>query len=330
MKKLLARAVSVVEHLRIWLLGQHWFASALLPALPRRVRWMLRKVYLAPVDLADRLLGRRDESLPPKASTFTGGVRDFAQSGEMLLQALRDVAGLTPSSHVVDVGCGIGRLAIPMASFLGHDGFYEGFDVVPEGIAWCTENISSRHGNVHFTVADVYNKEYHPEGAMQASEYTFPYDDDTFDIAVLVSVFTHMLPGDLDRYVGEIARVLKPEGRCFVTYFLLTRDDPMVSAAGQRRFRHDRGTYSVTSARVPELAVAYEERYVRELYAKHGLSDEPAVYRGGWSGGTAYWALDSELGDQDTFVATKLAEPRLQPAAAGGRGATRSGTTEPG
>ncbi len=308
MKKLLARAVSAVEHLRIWLLRQPWFLGVLLPALPRRVRWMLRKIYLAPVDIADRLLGRQQDWLPPKADTFTGGVADFAGSGEMLVQALADVAGLTPSSHVVDVGCGVGRLAIPMASFLDSDGLYEGLDVVPKGIAWCSENISSQHRNVHFTLADVYNSEYHPQGRMKASQYSFPYGDDSFDVAVLVSVFTHMLPADLDRYMSEIARVLKPGGRCFATYCLLDRNDPMVASAARRWFKHDRGVYSVASTKVPELAVGYEERYVHELYAKHGLSDEPGVHRGGWSGRTPYWPLDSALRDQDTFVATKPAD----------------------
>ena len=66
MKKLLARAVSAVEHLRIWLLRQPWFLGVLLPALPRRVRWMLRKIYLAPVDIADRLLGRQQDWLRPR------------------------------------------------------------------------------------------------------------------------------------------------------------------------------------------------------------------------------------------------------------------------
>jgi hypothetical protein len=64
------------------------------------------------------------------------------------------------------------------------------------------------------------------------------------------------------------------------------------------------------------LAVAYEDRYIHELYAKHGLSDEPGVHRGGWAGRTPYWPLDSALRDQDTFVATKPAHRRLEVTAA--------------
>ena len=68
-KNFLPVAVSAAEHLRSWLLEQSWFQSLLMPAaaspgaLPRQVRWLLRRVYLAPLDYGDRLLGRHDPSL---------------------------------------------------------------------------------------------------------------------------------------------------------------------------------------------------------------------------------------------------------------------------
>ena len=308
MKKLLLRAVSAAERMRMWLLEQSWFQSVLLPALPRQLRWLLRKVYLAPVDLADRLLGRRDPRLPPKAGTFTGAVHDFAASGEILVEALGSVAGATPSSHVLDVGCGVGRLAVAMSRFLDVNGGYEGFDIVPEGIEWCKQHIVGPHNNMHFTLADVYNKEYNPKGRVQPADYRFPYDDETFDVAVLVSVFTHMLPVDVDRYVSEIARVLKKNGRIFATYFIINPESLqlMNSNGGGMRFKRNLGSHWIQSGKVPELAVAYDERYIREVYAKHGLSDPPRVYLGGWCGRVGHWPRDSGLGDQDTLVATKL------------------------
>jgi SAM-dependent methyltransferase len=304
----LALVVSGLEHLRIWLLTRQWFSSVLLPAMPRQLRWFLRRVYLAPIDVADRLLGRHNADLPSKAGTFTGAVHDFAASGEALVNALRDVAGMTTSSHVLDIGCGVGRLAIPSSRFLGPDGSYEGIDIVPDGIAWCKQHISSPHDNVHFTLADVYNKEYNPKGRVQAADYRFPYEDETFDVVVLVSVFTHMLPAEVERYVSEIARVMKKNGRMFATYSLITPESLqlMDSPASAMRFKHHRGSHWVISERVPELAVAYDEPYIREVYAKSGFADPPDVYVGAWCGRTGYWPLDSGLGDQDTLVATKL------------------------
>ncbi|WP_161789725.1 class I SAM-dependent methyltransferase [Phaeacidiphilus oryzae] len=304
--------MSALELLRIRLLEQAWFTTGLLPLLPRRLRWGLRRAYLAPVDLADRFLGRRDDSLPNKADTYTGGVRDFAASGETLRDALREVAGLTPSSHVLDVGCGMGRLAIPMAGYLDAEGGYEGLDIVPDGISWCTANVRAPHGNVRFTLADVHNKEYHPEGRVPAREYRFPYPDDTFDVAVLISVFTHMLPEEVDNYLGELARVLKPGGRCFASYHLLPPPEVIARAKApvQRSFRYAMGPARVSSRKVPELAVAYQEQYVRDLYRAHGFEDEMLLSRGLWSGCgfTPLWPHDSGLAGQDTLVATVRAK----------------------
>jgi SAM-dependent methyltransferase len=302
MKQPLLQSVSAVERLRIWLLKQAWFHSVLLPALPRQLRWILRKMYLAPVDIADRLMGRHDRGLPPKAHIFTGGVLDFAASGKRTLETICSVTDLNPSSHILDVGCGIGRLAIAMPDFLDANGGYEGFDIVPEGIEWCKQHIVSPHDNIHFTLADVYNKEYNPKGSRQPANYQFPYEDETFDVAVLLSVFTHMLPVDVDRYVGEIARVLKRNGRICASYYLITPESLqlMNSGRGFMFFKHNLGSHWIQSKRVPELGVAYDERYLRGIYAKHGLSDPPDIHFGRWCG------RPTGLDTQDVVVATKL------------------------
>jgi ubiquinone/menaquinone biosynthesis C-methylase UbiE len=302
MKQPLLHSVSAAERLRIWLLKQAWFHSRLLPALPRQLRWILRKMYLAPIDLADRLLGRHDPGLPPKAHMFTGAPMDFAASGRRALETLCSITAANPSSHILEVGCGIGRLAIAMPDFLDANGGYEGFDIVPQGIEWCKQHIVGPHDNIHFTLADVYNKEYNPKGSRQAADYQFPYEDETFDVAVLVSVFTHMLPTDVDRYVGEIARVLKKNGRICASYSIITPESLqlMTSGNGSVHFKYNLGSYWISSKKVPELGVAYDERYLRGIYSKHGLSDPPDIYYGRWCG------RSTGLDIQDVVVATKL------------------------
>lgn len=307
MKKVLLAAVDRVERLRWWLLGQSWFQSVLMPALPRQLRWLLRKIYLAPIDRADRLLGRRDPGIPAKATNFSGAAGpDFAPRGNALVKALADVAGTTPSSRVLDVGCGVGKLAIAMTHFLDKDGYYEGLDIVPDAIEWCQKQIVGPYRNVHFTLADVYNKEYNPKGRVQPADYRFPYDDETFDVAALYSVFTHMLPDDVDRYVGEIARVLKTNGHIFATYFIINPESLrlMRSTGCAMQFKRNLGSHWVQNGRVPELAVAYDEGYIREVHARHGLSS-PKVYDGAWCGRAGYWPDDSSFGSQDVLVAIK-------------------------
>jgi SAM-dependent methyltransferase len=306
-KKFLMAEVSAAERLRMWLLGQSWFQSRLMPALPRQLRWLLRRIYLAPIDLGDRLLGRRDPGVPAKAHNFTGSAGpDFKSRGDAFVTALTDLAAATPSSRVLDVGCGVGKLAVAMTHFLDANGSYEGLDIVPDGIEWCRNNITSLHGNVRFTLADIYNKEYNPRGRVRPTEYRFPYDDDTFDVAALYSVFTHMLPDDVDWYIGEIARVLKPNGRIFGTYFVINPESLrlMRSSGCAMQFKHNLGSHWIQNGRVPELAVAYDETYIRGLYAKHGLED-PKIYEGAWCGRAGYWPDGSGFGNQDVLVARK-------------------------
>ena len=52
-----------------------------------------------------------------------------------------------------------------------------------------------KYPNYTFTLADIYNKEYNPAGRLKASEYRFPFDDETFDLVVLGSVFHPHAPG---------------------------------------------------------------------------------------------------------------------------------------
>jgi SAM-dependent methyltransferase len=303
----LFRVLASPARLRTWLLKQPFFTSKVLPAIPRPLRWTLRWVYFLPLELADRMLGQREEMTPPLTQVFTGSAEGFRRSGETLVQRLVDLADLAPESKLLDIGSGMGRLAVPLTRFLDSNGLYVGLDIVPSGIKWCTENISSKHPNFQFTLADVYNSEYHPKGRFKASEYNLPFADETFDIAVLVSVFTHMLPADMENYIAEISRVLKPNGRCFATYFLINEESRrlMSSGAGSLILTNDLGVYWTVSTRNPELGVGYDETYVRKLFDKRGAFGKRELYYGGWCGREPFWSDESGLGDQDVVVATK-------------------------
>src|SRR5215213_471304 len=122
---------------RSWLLKQQWFTSRLLPALPRSLRWTLRRLYFLPSDLIERVLSNRDELVPPRSSIFTGSVDDFRSSGEALVRRLAHAGYLTPESKVLDIGSGMGRVAVALISYRDGTGSYQGLDIVPSGITWC-------------------------------------------------------------------------------------------------------------------------------------------------------------------------------------------------
>ena len=186
------------------------------PPLTERIRDSLR---LRALDARDRVSGRADRLVPPRRLDFVGH-SDFVATGDEFLAHLVGLAGLQPSCAVLDVGCGIGRIARPLAGYLDASGSYDGFDVNREGIGWCRRRYSGQP-NFRFQVADLYNRRYNPHGAHAAVEYRFPYDDATFDVVVATSVFPHLLEEETAHYLAESARVLKPGGRLLATFFVL-------------------------------------------------------------------------------------------------------------
>jgi SAM-dependent methyltransferase len=242
-------------------------------------------------DGTDTLLRRRDPMIPPRRLIFVGGdLSNYRTVGETWLRTFIEVAGLQPDERVLDAGCGVGRMATPLTSHLTA-GSYEGFDIVRSGIEWCQRHITPRHPHFRFTHADVQNAMYNSHGRIQASEFRFPYEDSDFDFVFLTSVFTHMRSAEIEHYAGEIARVLRPGGRCLATFFVLTGGSLARMATGRarpdRRFDHAvAGEPSLTTTPdQPEIALAYPEQWVRDCFAAVGLTVNE-LHEGGWSGAT--------------------------------------------
>ena len=247
-------------------------------------------------------IGRRDPLLPPNWLHFAGG--DYAQIGEHFFRLFVDNAGLKPHEKVLDVGCGTGRIARPLTKYL-RDGSYDGIDIVAPSIMWCQRAYTPRHPNFYFHFADIYNKKYNPAGKYQASEYSFPFATSAFAFVFLTSVFTHMLPQDLENYLSEINRVLKSGGRCLITYFLLTKDslkliDEKASSCAFDYELPELPGCRVRSKDVPEDAIAYDESRIRELYQKYKLNISEPIRYGSWCG------RKKGLSYQDIVVASKL------------------------
>jgi SAM-dependent methyltransferase len=221
---------------------------------------------------------RRDPLIPPKRLQRYGR-GDFAETGEAVLAQLIELAGLRPDDRVLDVGCGTGRIARPVVRHL-DGGSYEGIDVDRRAIGWC-RRAYRRHRNARFLQADIFHPRAHPGGAHLAAEYRFPYEDDDFDLVVATSVFPHLLEADARGYLAECARVLRPGGRLFATFFVLDEASRAAIAAGNATFAFlDADQHvAVVSEERPDEAVAYDRELITEAFA-----GPVEVHPGAWRG----------------------------------------------
>ena len=281
--------------------------------IPCRLKEQLRTAYHFVNYHVGVRRSKLDPLLPPCGLHSVGG-GDYVQLGEHFFRYLVDIAGLKPQERVLDVRCGTGGSARPLTRYL-KGGSYDGIDIVAPSIKWCQETYAHRYPNFHFHFTDIYNKAYNPAGKYRASDYRFPLDASSFDFVFLTSVFTHMLPEDMDNYFSEVGRVLKRGGRCLITYFLLTPDSSRLieEKASSIDFRYAIRGGRVKNKDVPEDAVAYDESKIRELYEKHGLNISEPIRYGWWCG------RKDALSYQDIVIASKpcrrAPNNRLQPTA---------------
>ena len=246
------------------------------------LRLLIRRIYYLPSDMAGQLFAKNKALMPPKGLIFTGP-GDFIAIGLKYRTYFIDLGGLKPEHQVLDVGSGIGRMAIPLTGYL-TSGSYEGFDIVKKGVDWCTKNISRRYPDFRFTHISLRNDLYSSTGDT-AQKFRFPYPDASFDFVFLTSVFTHMLPAEVEQYMNEITRVLKPHGRCLATFFILNE----YSVTGMQQnpdfnFPFNKGYYRLMDDSVQSANVAYDEGYIQKTLASENNLRIVSSHYGYWSG----------------------------------------------
>lgn len=220
----------------------------------------------------------------------------FLEDALEFLGYLVQLVGLQPDARVLDVGCGVGRKAFILAHYLGPSARYEGFDIMADLIQWAQREITARVPHFKFKHVDVYNKCYNAAGTIGASEFRFPYEDDSFDLVFLTSVFTHMLADDVRHYLDEIRRVLRPGGQCLATAFLLNEESRAGIGAGRssQEMVHPVSECFTINPEVPEWAVGYDEDLLLGWIGERGFTVEGKYY-GGWCGRGEYTSYQDIL-----------------------------------
>jgi SAM-dependent methyltransferase len=242
--------------------------------------------------LADKVAWwQTDELMPPVSLRIyyyhTWRREAFTRACEFAATELLS-RGLRPEHRLLDIGSGIGNLAVGLIDYLR--GGYDGIEIHPEAVAWCQRAITPRHPTFRFHRADLFSCAYNVHGRIPPSTYRFPFAGHEFDFIFLGSVFTHMLPDAVEHYVHEISRLLAPNGVCVASYFLLN-EASRIGVDDGRSFmsfavEHPSRLCRLHDAAKPEEAVALEEAFVRNIHTDAGLQIRD-IRRGEWWSGRA-------------------------------------------
>lgn len=179
--------------------------------------------------------------------------------------------------HILDWGCGPGRVIRHLPAVIGNGCSFYGSDYNPEYAAWCSQNI--------------------PDATFKKNELAPPllFDTGTMDLVYGLSIFTHLSEQKHYEWLDELLRVLKPGGILFITtHGDITRQNMIAAELNQ----YKKGEL-VTRSNVKEghrMYVAYHPPvFMEKLFAHKAkvLSHQPGKQQS--------WGLQ-----QDLWIVEKL------------------------
>lgn len=261
--------------------------------LPPKMRFLVRRLIYFPYDV----WSSNDGLKPPKSLIYTGS-GDFIRQGIEWKNFFIE-QGLQPNDHFLDIGSGIGRIAIGLTSYLKGD--YQGFEAMEVGADWCKKNITPKYPNFSFKHVSLHNDLYNASG-LDAATYKFEYPSASFHMACAISVFSHMIDNEVENYLSETFRVLKNGGKLIATFFVMDNDSLSLMSADYKGFRFDYEYehYYLMDKNVKSANVCFKKDYLDSVIVKNGFTIQSAI-RGSWFG----IKNGNNLAFQDIYVLVK-------------------------
>lgn len=215
-----------------------------------------------------------DGSIIPKSNFRLCG-QDFKDNSFYIKSAENEVdrlinhLGLNKKSKILDIGCGVGRLATGLIRVLGNIN-YIGLDIDQKSINWCNRYISKENPTFKFKLINAYNERYNPKGIKIDEKFQFDIVSESIDFVYLFSVFSHMIVEDMKIYLGDISRILKSNGKVFFTTFV-EENVPKISFNPEN--------YIKASCHRPLHVVRYEKDYLFSIINDQGYNIDKFTHR---------------------------------------------------
>ena len=205
---------------------------------------------------------------------------DFLGSGKLEAARLQKHCNLTHNSTILDIGCGPCRLPIGILAKIGEVAGYCGIDVNKKFTAWGKRHITPHHPKFKFLHIDVQNERYNKQGVDQQKNTTLPFEENSFNIIYTYSVFSHLHQEDVEAYLQECHRLLRPDGRIFCTAFVEEGIPEATENPEGYQGREWKGALN---------CMLYNKEFFDKLIEKYNFRIEKFVYGEETDGQSAYY-----------------------------------------
>jgi|GEM_PF-2712496 len=204
------------------------------------------------------------------------------------IETLDKLIGITPTDHIIDIGCAAGRLSLPLINRLDPErgGSYRGVDIKSHCINWAKEHIQEQWPHMVFEQIDVKSEYMNPAGKIDPGAQKFTIGNDWANLIILHSVFTHMREPGIRAYMAEAFRMLQSGGHLFFSLFEWNKAaaEAVKSGTASWCFPHREGRVRLEKLEKPELAVAITEELLRDLIREYDFISIHS-HRGRWREG---------------------------------------------